>query len=157
MLTDPDHFMSKAFRLARAGMGKTGHRPFACVIVKDGNVVGQAVSQSRNSLDVTSHGEVLAIRDASKRLASRDLSDCELYTTCEPCPMCVAAIWYAKISKMYYAFTLRECEAIGVSTKELVEELQRPVDQRKLPSVRIKQEEGKRLFVDWQEAPNFVP
>jgi guanine deaminase len=156
-MNTPEDFMRLAFEKGRKGIGLAAHRPFACLIVREGKIVGEAVSASRSGNDPTAHGEVLAIRDACDRLATRDLSDCELYTTCEPCPLCVSAIWYAKIKQLYYSYTLEDCEAIGISTRELVQELQCPIQTRKLPSTQLLVAEGKKLFDDWRQAPNFVP
>jgi guanine deaminase len=153
----PEEFMRLAFERGREGIGAVGHRPFACLIVRDGVIVGDAVSASKNGVDPTAHGEVLAIRDACQRLGTRDLSGCDLYTTCEPCPLCVSAIWYAKISRMYYSYTLEDCETLGIGTRELVEELQHPVQERKLPAQQLLVDEGRRLFDEWRRAPNFMP
>jgi tRNA(Arg) A34 adenosine deaminase TadA len=153
----PEDFMRYAIEQGRAGIGQKGHRPFAALIVKDGEIVAQAVSKSRSSNDPTAHGEVLAIREACNRLGTRNLEGCELYTTCEPCPLCVAAIWYARISRIYYAYTLEDCEKIGISTADLIDELRRPIAQRKLASKRILAEEARRLFDAWTSAPNFEP
>jgi len=153
----PEDFMRLAFDLGRNGIGRAGHRPFACLIVRDGEIVGQAVSASRDGNDPTAHGEVLAIRDACGYLGTRDLSGCDLYTTCEPCPLCVSAIWYARISGLYYSYTLEDCETIGISTRELVDEVRLPIKNRRLPSQQLLVEDGKRLFDDWRSAPNFIP
>jgi guanine deaminase len=153
----PEEFMQLAFERGRDGIGKVGHRPFACLIVKDGNIVGEAVSTSKSGNDPTAHGEVLAIRDACQRLDTRDLKGCDLYTTCEPCPLCVSAIWYAKVSRVYYSYTLEDCERIGIGTRELIEELQHSIQDRKLPSRQLLVDEGRKLFNDWRRAPNFMP
>jgi guanine deaminase len=153
----PEDFMRLAFERGRKGIGQAGHRPFACLIVRNGEIVGEAISASRSSNDPTAHGEVMAIRDACERLATRDLSGCDLFTTCEPCPLCVSAIWYAKVGRLYYSYTLEDCEAIGISTQELVEELQHPIRDRKLPSKQLLVKDGKQLFEDWRQAPNFIP
>lgn len=153
----PEDFMRLAFELGRHGIGQRGHRPFACLIVRNGDIIGQAVSTSRSGNDPTAHGEVLAIRDACGRLGTRDLSGCDLYTTCEPCPLCVSAIWYAKISRLFYSYTLDDCESIGISTRPLIEELQHPIQERKLPAQQLLVVEGKKLFDDWRQAPNFLP
>ena len=156
-MSTPEDFMRLAFERGRDGYRSGGASPFACLIVRDGEIVGEAVSASRTSNDPTAHGEVMAIRDACERLATRDLSGCDLYTTCEPCPLCVSAIWYARVSRLYYSYTLEDCEAIGISTQELVEDLRHPIQDRKLPSKQLLVEDGKQLFDDWRKAPNFIP
>ena len=119
--------------------------------------VGEGRSQQKTLYDPTAHGEIVAIRDACKRLGTTDLSGCEIYTTCEPCLLCVSAIWWAKISKMYYAYTQEECERIGFSTKALVDEVTRPLAARKLPAERICAEEANMLFAEWAASPRFEP
>lgn len=149
--------MRRAFEIARKDMGQKGHRPFGAVIVKNGAIICEAVSQSRSGNDPTAHGEVLAIRAACAKLGTRNLSGCELYTTCEPCPLCVSAIWYARIDKTIYAFTLDDCERIGIGTQPLIDELQLPIAKRHHPSEQILRNEAEALFADWTKAPNFEP
>jgi guanine deaminase len=153
----PEQIMARAIKMGRGGLQENGARPFAAIVVKQGEIVGEGRSQQLAEKDPTAHGEIVAIRDACKRLGTTDLSGCELYTTCEPCLMCVAAIWWAKISRIYYAHTQQDCERIGFSTKGLVEELSRPLESRKLPSKRILAEEAEILFQEWAASPNFRP
>ncbi len=98
----PDKFMARAIEFGRAGLHAKNGRPFAAVIVKEGTIVGEGRSQQTTLHDPTARGEIVAIRDACKRLGTTDLNGCEIYTTWEPCLLCVSAIWWAKISKMYY-------------------------------------------------------
>jgi guanine deaminase len=153
----PEDFMRYAIEQARIGIGQQGHRPFAALVVKNGQIVGQAVSRSRSTYDPTAHGEVLAIREACIRLNTRNLEGCDIYATCEPCPLCVSAIWYSRISCIYYAFTLEGCEKIGISTAPLIEDLRHPIDKRRMPSNRILATEAQELFDAWVSAPNFDP
>src|SRR5689334_12643395 len=132
----PEQIMMRAIEIGRRGLRENGARPFAAVVVKEGEIVGEGRSQQMALNDPTAHGEILAIRDACKRLCTIDLSGCEIYTTCEPCLLCVSAIWWAKISRMYYAHSQEDCERIGFSTKGLVDEVTRPFDRRKLPAKR---------------------
>lgn len=153
----PEAFMARAIEIARDRLNERDARPFAAVIVKDGEIIGEGRSLQRELNDPTAHGEVLAIRDACKRLGTTDLSECELYTTCEPCLLCVSAIYWAKIRKMYYAYTQEECERIGFSTKGLVDEVTRPLASRKLPSQRVCAKEADLLFQEWAASPYFKP
>jgi guanine deaminase len=153
----PEQIMARAIDIGRAGLQEKDGRPFAAVVVKQGEIVGEGRSQQKALNDPTAHGEIVAIRDACRRLGTTDLSGCELYTTCEPCLLCVAAIWWAKISKMYYAHTQEECERIGFSTKGLVDEATRPLASRKLPAQRICAKEAYLLFEEWAASPNFHP
>ena len=153
----PEQFMARAIELGRAGLHAEDGRPFAAVIVKEGEIVGEGRSQQKTLYDPTAHGEIVAIRDACRRLGTTNLGGCEIYTTCEPCLLCVSAIWWAKISKMYYAYTQEECERIGFSTKALVDEVTRPLAARKLPAERICAEEANILFAQWAASPRFEP
>jgi guanine deaminase len=153
----PEKIMARAIEMARDGLHVKDARPFVALVVLNDEIVGEGRSQQRVVNDPTAHGEIVAIRDACKRLGTIDLSGCEIYTTCEPCLMCVSAIWWAKISRMYYAQTQEDCERIGFSTKELVEEVMRPLAARKLPSKRILAEEANILFSEWASSPHFRP
>jgi len=153
----PEQIMARAIEMGRHGLDEKGARPFAALIVKQGEIVGEGRSQQTAFNDPTAHGEIVAIRDACKRLGTTDLSGSEIYTTCEPCLLCVSAIWWAKISRMYYAYTQQDCEKIGFSTKELVEEVARPLHLRKLPAKRILAEEAEILFQEWAKSPYFRP
>jgi guanine deaminase len=101
-------FMRRAIELSRTALTEPGTEPFAAVVVKDGKIVGEGLNHSAAHFDPTSHGEVEAIRDACRRLKSVDLSDCDLYTSCEPCSLCVATMHIAGIRKLYYAVTLQQ-------------------------------------------------
>jgi guanine deaminase len=153
----PEQIMARAIEMGRHGLHEKGARPFAALIVKRGEIIGEGRSQQTALSDPTAHGEIVAIRDACKRLGTIDLSGCEIYTTCEPCLLCVSAIWWAKISRMYYAYTQQDCERVGFSTKELVEEVNRPLHLRKLPAKQILADEAKILFQEWAKSPHFRP
>jgi len=145
----PEQLMMRAIEMSRGALARKGSRPFAALIVKDGQIVGEGLSESTH-VDPTAHGEILAIRDACRRLGSTDLSGHEIYTSCEPCPLCVAAIWWAKLDRLYYANTLDDCERIGISTRDLVDEVSKPIGARKLPSKRILAAEAHKVFDEWQ-------
>ena len=151
----PDEFMSKAIEKSRLAVTNSEHRPFAAFIVKNGEIVGEGLNDTPLSHDPTAHGEVLAIRDATKRLGTADLSGCEIYTTCEPCALCVAAIWWARIDKMYYAASLADCKEIGIGVDGLVEEIGRPVDSRTLPTERIMGDDARAVLKEWLQSPAF--
>lgn len=142
--------MQRAINLAREKMreGK-GHWPFGCLIVKDGEVVGEACNDMGISLDPTAHGEILAIRDACKRLGTMDLSGCELYTSCEPCSLCTSAIFLTNISKVYYGAVLDDCRQYGSDHMALRDYVSKPIDRRATPSERLLGEEGRALLGEW--------
>ena len=108
-----DKYMKKAIAEARKGITKGDGGPFGCVIVKDGRIVGKGHNEVVKRHDPTCHGEMTAIRNACKNLVDFDLSGCELYTTAEPCPMCLGAIYWANIRKVYYGCTISDTDAIG--------------------------------------------
>lgn len=151
----PNEIMARAIAISRREMTEKGYRPFAAIIVKDGEIVGEGCNDTVETFDPTGHGEVVAIRDATRRLKTADLSGCEIYTTCEPCSMCVAAIWWAKIDRMYYANTLQDCAELGLDCAPLEAEVSKPVTERQLPSERIMAEAAHRVFDEWVETPAF--
>ncbi|WP_430727502.1 nucleoside deaminase [Undibacter mobilis] len=144
--------MQRAIDTARMGLGQAGHRPFAAVIARNGSVVCEAVSLSGSGNDPTAHAEILAVRDACDKLGTRDLSDCDLYATCEPCPLCVAAIWYARIRKTYYAATVDDCGKVGIHLDELIREVRLPIAKRRQPSEQLMRPQAQALFSDWASA-----
>jgi guanine deaminase len=151
----PEELMKKAIEMSREAVTNSGHRPFAAFIVKNGEIVGEGLNDSPASHDPTAHGEVLAIRDATKRLGTEDLSGCEIYTTCEPCSLCVAAIWWARIDKMYYAATLKDCREIGIGIEGLVETVSNPVGSRKIPEVQLLGQDGRNVLKEWMESSAY--
>lgn len=153
----PEEFMRRAIDLSRSRMRAEGCAPFAAVIVKDGAIVGEGVNSVENNHDATSHGEVEAIRDAGRRLGTWDLSGCELYTTCEPCEMCVAAMFWSKVSRLYYANTLADCEAIGFKLEPLRDAVRRPVEGRALPATRLLPAEAHEVLAEWAASPGYTP
>lgn len=156
-MSSPEHFMGLAVDLSRRRMRAEGCAPFAAVVVKDGVVVGEGVNSVVNNHDATSHGEIEAIRDAGRNLKSWDLSGCELYTTCEPCEMCVAAMFWAKIGRMYYANTLADCERIGFDLGPLRAAVRAPVEERALPATRVLAGEAHAVLEEWASTPGFSP
>lgn len=148
----PNELMQRAIDTARLGLGQAGHRPFAAVIARNGSVVCEAVSLSGSGNDPTAHAEILAVRDACDKLGTRDLSDCDLYATCEPCPLCVAAIWYARIRKTYYAATVDDCGKVGIHLDELIREVRLPIAERRQPSEQLMLPQAQALFSDWASA-----
>ncbi len=123
-------FMRRAIALAYAGMDGGHGGPFGAVVVRDGSIVGEGHNRVLSSNDPTAHAEVTAIRDASRALARFNLSDCEIYVNGLPCPMCMAAIYWARIGKLYYACLAEDAEAIGFDDQEFYRELARPVGAR---------------------------
>jgi tRNA(Arg) A34 adenosine deaminase TadA len=136
----------------RAGNGG----PFGAVVVKDGKIIARGFNQVTSSNDPTAHAEVVAIREACKVLNSFQLDDCEIYTSCEPCPMCLGAIYWARPSKMYYANTKKDAANIGFDDQFIYEELDLPLDKRQLSAEQLLQDEAIVAFKEWEEKINKI-
>ncbi len=143
--------MRAAIALAKEGMlsGKGG--PFGCVIVKDGEIIGQGNNSVLATKDPTAHAEVVAIRDACKNLNHFQLEGCEVYTSCEPCPMCLGAIFWARPAKVYYACTKEDAAAAGFDDDFIYQEIELLPEMRKIPMVSILREESQKAFELWKE------
>ncbi|WP_454904713.1 nucleoside deaminase [Variovorax gossypii] len=152
-------FMQRALALSALALTQPGTEPFGAVVVKDGAIVGEGFNHSVAHSDPTSHGEVEAIRDACRRLGTVDLSGCELYTSCEPCAMCAAAMHIAGIAKLYYAASLvqsgRAFEGVTVEARHPIDvealraEAGAPLDKRRLPAEQKLDGEAVRILSEW--------
>ena len=150
MSTSTD-FMRMAIELAENNVIREQGGPFGAVIVKDGMVLARSANKVVPNNDPTAHAEVLAIRLACQELNTFDLSGCEIYTSCEPCPMCLGAIYWARIDKIYYANTKADAAAVGFDDAFIYEELDKPLDKRKLPIVQLMRDEAMNTFKLWSE------
>jgi len=153
--TKPEDFMRLAIELSRQNVAKGGG-PFAAVIVKNGEVLATGCNQVTRANDPTAHAEVVAIRNACAALDHFQLDGCELYTSCEPCPMCLGAIYWARPEKVYYANSKEDAAAIDFDDQFIYEELDRPLPQRTLPMIRLLPEEAIEAFRDWQQKTDKV-
>ncbi len=142
-------FMLEAVKLSHDGMNRNDGGPFGCVIVKDGEIVGRGNNKVISTNDPTAHAEVMAIRDACKKLATFQLDGCEIYTSCEPCPMCMGAIYWARPAKVYYANTREDAANIGFDDSMIYEELTAPLHERKILLESIGREEAIKVFEAW--------
>lgn len=150
MSTSTD-FMRMAIELAENNVIREQGGPFGAVIVKDGMVLARSANKVVPNNDPTAHAEVLAIRLACQELNTFDLSGCEIYTSCEPCPMCLGAIYWARIDKIYYANTKADAATVGFDDAFIYEELDKPLDKRKLPIVQLMRDEAMNAFKLWSE------
>ncbi len=146
--------MKAAIELAKEGMRSNSGGPFGCVIVKDGVIIGQGHNQVSSSNDPTAHAEVVAIREACKKLNSFQLEGCEVYTTCEPCPMCMGAIYWARPSKVYFAGTRQDAAHAGFDDSMIYDELTAPFDARKIPLQQLDREDILPVFDEWIAKPD---
>lgn len=151
MNQDKKEFMAEAIRLADENLktGKGG--PFGAVVVKNGVIVGKAGNSVTSTNDPTAHAEVNAIRDACKNLNTFQLDDCEIYTSCEPCPMCLGAIYWARPKKVYYACTKADAADAGFDDSFIYEEINIPLNERKIPATQLMQTEAQKVFAAWKE------
>lgn len=146
-----EDFMQMAIELAENNVIREQGGPFGAVIVKDGMVLARSANKVVPNNDPTAHAEVLAIRLACQELNTFDLSGCEIYTSCEPCPMCLGAIYWARIEKIYYANTKADAAAVGFDDAFIYEELDKPMDKRKLPTIQLMSDEAINTFKLWSE------
>lgn len=151
-----EQFMKEAIKLSLENMEKNAWGPFAAVIVKDGKIIGKGWNQVTSSNDPTAHGEVVAIRDACKNIWTFDLHDCEIYTSCEPCPMCYGAISRARIKKIYYANTEKDAAEIGFDDNAFHEESKKEFTQRSIPVEQLLHKEALEVFKKWREKKDKI-
>lgn len=144
-----DELMREAIRLSIENVANGGG-PFGAVIARDGEIIATGVNRVTANNDPTAHAEVSAIRSASQRLGTFNLSDCEIFTSCEPCPMCLGAVYWARLKKVYYANTKADAKAIGFDDSFIYDELALPQDKRKLPAEAMLRNEAIKAFKAWQ-------
>lgn len=149
-----NEFMSEAIKEARSGIKVGDGGPFGAVVVKDGVVVGRGHNKVIGSNDPTAHGEIIAIRDAAKNLGRFELSDCELYTTCEPCPMCYAAIHWARIPVVYFGCTKNDAAELGFDDSLLNEILKRNDDLAAIKMIQLEKEACHNVFDVYEKDEN---
>ena len=142
-------FMHEAIRLAIEGVAAGHGGPFGTVIVKDGQIVGRGANQVTSTNDPTAHAEVVAIRNACTSLGTFCLSGCELYTSCQPCPMCLSAIYWAHIDRYYFGCSEADAHAIGFSDQVIREQLVLPGDARRVPAIQLMRSESLAAFEAW--------
>jgi len=150
-------FMARAVQLSIDNVRSGRGGPFGAVVVRDGKIIGEGVNRVTSTNDPTAHAEVLAIRQACANLGVYHLEDCELYTSCEPCPMCLGAIYWAHLSRLYFANTAADAAEIGFDDSFLYGELKKPHLQRRIPTVQIMREEALAGFRAWAAKVDKIP
>jgi guanine deaminase len=151
-----EKFMREAVRLSREKMRRGDGGPFGAVVVRDGKIVGRGWNRVTSTNDPTAHAEVTAIRDACKKLKTFQLDDCELYTSCEPCPMCLAAIYWARFKNVFYANTRKDAARIGFDDDLIYREISKPIPRRKIPMKQFLRGEALEVFTEWENKPDKV-
>jgi len=162
-MTDSDdaaqhaRWMNEAVALARAGMRIHGGGPFGAVVVMNGQAVGRGCNQVTPTLDPTAHAEITAIRDACRALQRFDLRGCILYTSCEPCPMCLSAIYWARLDRVYFASTRKDAAGIGFDDDFIYQQIPLDLAARSLPMQQFPTPAAADLFSEWTAKPDKIP
>ena len=149
-------FMEEAIDLSLENMRSGKGGPFGAVVVKNGEIIARGFNQVTSANDPTAHAEVVAIREACKVLKSFQLDDCEIYTSCEPCPMCLGAIYWARPKKVYYANTKLDAANIGFDDAFIYKELELPLGDRKLKFEQMMNEQALEAFNEWNEKKDKI-
>jgi guanine deaminase len=149
-------YMQAAVDLARHGMNNGIGGPFGCIIVKGDTIVGKGCNSVASLNDPTAHAEVMAIRDACRHLQTFQLTDCEIYTSCEPCPMCMGAIYWARPRKVYFGATRYDAAAAGFDDSLIYKELTAPLHDRLIEMVNLGREKAIGIFHEWIEKPDKI-
>ena len=145
-----NEFMKRAIELSIQSV-KNGGGPFGAVIVKDDKIIAEGSNQVTSTNDSTAHGEIVAIRNACKNLNNFNLAGCELYSTCEPCPMCLSAIYWARINKIYYANTREDARKIDFDDSFIYSEINKNISERKIPMTQMMRDEALKAFELWDK------
>jgi len=149
-------FMREAIRLSREGMERGDGGPFGAVVTKGDRIVGKGWNRVTSANDPTAHAEVTAIRDACRALGTFSLDGCEIYCSCEPCPMCLAAIHWARLEAIRFAATGEDAAAAGFDDRAIYDEVRKTAVQRALPAMQGLREEAAEVFAAWMKKPDRV-
>lgn len=152
---EQNKYMLEAIKISIDNVKNNGG-PFGAVIVKDGEIIARGVNRVTDHNDPTAHAEVNAIREASKKLNRFDLSDCEIYTSCEPCPMCLGAIYWARLNKVYFANNKTDAKNIGFDDSFIYDEIEKPFEKRNIPTFQIMRDEALQAFRDWDSKTDKI-
>ena len=150
-----NRFMSRAIELSIESV-KSGGGPFGSVIIKNNEIISEGMNRVTKNNDPTAHGEIVAIRNACKNLNDFSLKGCELYTSCEPCPMCLSAIYWSRIDKIYYANTRDDAKKIDFDDSLIYSELTKKIKERKIPTTQLMRDEALQGFALWKNTKNKV-
>ncbi len=144
-------FMQAAIDMASKGMNSNAGGPFGAVVVKNGEIVAAGHNEVTSTNDPTAHAEVVAIRKACEKLGTFQLDDCEIYTSCEPCPMCLGAIYWARPSKVYYACNQQDAADIDFDDQFIYDEIGNGIENRSIKFIPLMRNEALQVFKDWSE------
>lgn len=149
-------WMQIAIDLSLEGMNNNEGGPFGAIVVKDRKIIGKGNNRVTSTSDPTAHAEIVAIREACKNLGTFQLDDCIIYTSCEPCPMCLGAIYWARPQKVFYANTKQDAAAIGFDDDFIYKELELSLHKRQIPFEQIGREKALKVFKVWYEKPDKI-
>ena len=149
-----EKFMARAIELSIDSV-KKGSGPFGCVIVFKNEIIAEGFNKVTLTNDPTAHGEIVAIREACKKLNNFSLSGCELYSSCEPCPLCLAGIYWSRINKIYYANTREDARKIDFDDSLIYSELKKNINERKIPMTQMMRDEALKVFEMWSKSGNI--
>jgi guanine deaminase len=150
-------FMARAIQLSIENVRTGRGGPFGAVVVKGGEIIGEGANSVTATNDPTAHAEIIAIREACKKLGAFELIGCDIYTSCEPCPMCLGAIYWARPNRVYFGNTAADASSAGFDDSLIYSEIEQPHSQRKIPMVPMMREEALEGFRAWQKQVNKVP
>ena len=153
-MTREEKFMQEAIALSKQGIQNNEGGPFGCVIVKDDIIIGRGNNKVTSANDPTAHAEIVAIRDACKTINHFQLDGCEVYASCEPCPMCLGAIYWARPSVIYFANNRQDAAAIGFDDSMIYDEIAANIENRKIPIKQLGREKALEVFADWKNKIN---
>ncbi len=155
-MCDHAKFLSRAVEISGERMRAGDGGPFGAVIVKDGKIIAEGHNRVTSANDPTAHAEVVAIREACAAASNFDLSGCVIYASCEPCPMCLAAIYWARLDHVFYTNTREDAARIGFDDDAIYREIGKPIDQREIPMTRIALAEADAIFEEWLQKEDKV-
>jgi guanine deaminase len=155
-IDQPKKFMREAIRLSLENVQSGKGGPFGAVIVKNGVMIATGVNEVTGTNDPTAHAEIIAIRNACKKLDSFHLDDCEIYCSCEPCPMCLGAIYWTRLKAVYFANTKKDAAEINFDDNSIYQEMELPINERKLPTIQLLRDEAQSAFIQWQKNDNKI-
>jgi len=150
-------FMARAIQLSLDNVLSGQGGPFGAVIVQHGSIVAEGVNRVTATNDPTAHAEVVAIRQACAKLGGFELKDCELYSSCEPCPMCLGAIYWSRLSRVYYGGLASDAAEAGFDDSFIYREIEKPLSARAIPMMQMMREQALASFRAWQQKSNKIP
>lgn len=155
-MTREEKFMREAITLSEKGVQDNDGGPFGCIIVKDDKIIGRGNNKVTSTNDPTAHAEVIAIREACKTLGTFQLDGCEIYTSCEPCPMCLGAIYWSRTRIIYYANTRADAAEIGFDDSIIYDEINADLKKRKIPVINLGRKDAQKVFKEWAEKKDKI-